>query len=68
MKNYSRLLSSDFCFCRVDFYEVNEKLYLGELTFTPANAKMNYNDQNMRIYLGNLLNISKIKKTIKKEI
>ena len=59
---YSRLLSSEFCFCRVDFYEVNGKLYLGELTFTPANAQMNYNNEEMRIYLGNFLNISKIKK------
>ena len=65
---YARLLSSDFCFCRVDFYEVNKKLFLGELTFSPANTKMNYNNQNMRIYLGNLLNISKIKKPINKEI
>ena len=61
MLNYSRLLSSDFCFCRVDFYEVDSIVYLGEMTFTPANAEMDYNDQKTRIYLGNLLNISKIK-------
>ena len=59
---YARLLSKDFCFCRVDFYEINNIVYLGELTFAPANIDMNYNDENMRIYLGNLLDISKIKK------
>ena len=59
---YAKLLSSAFCFCRVDFYEINNIVYLGELTFSPANVGMNYNDQKMRIYLGNLLNISKIKK------
>ena len=59
---YAKLLSSAFCFCRVDFYEKNNIVYLGELTFSPANVGMNYNDQKMRIYLGNLLNISKIKK------
>ena len=62
MINYARLLSSKFCFCRVDFYEVDGKVYLGELTFIPFNGFMNYNNQETRIYLGNLLNISKIKK------
>ena len=61
MKGYSRLLSSKFCFCRVDFYEVDKILYLGELTFAPANVEMKYNSKEMSIYLGNILNISKIK-------
>ena len=59
---YAKLLSSPFCFCRVDFYEVGNKVYLGELTFAPANLGMNYNDEKKRKYLGNLLDISKIKK------
>ena len=58
---YAKLLSSGFCFCRVDFYEINGTLYLGELTFTPFNAQMNYNNREMSIYLGSLLNISKLK-------
>jgi len=62
MLNYSKLLSSEFCFCRVDLYEINNIVYLGELTFSPANNLMDYNDQNMRIYLGKFLNISKIRK------
>ena len=32
MINYAKLLSSKFCFCRVDFYEVNGKLYLSEIS------------------------------------
>lgn len=64
MLNYSKILSKDFCFCRVDLYEVNNTVYLGELTFSPANIVMDYNDQNMRLYLGSLINISKIKKNI----
>lgn len=32
MKTYSRILSEGFCHIRVDFYEVNEKVYFGELT------------------------------------
>ena len=58
---YAKLLSSGFCFCRVDFYEINGTLYLGELTFTPFNAQMNFNNREMSIYLGSLLNISKLK-------
>ena len=38
MLEYSRILSSDFCYCRVDFYEVNGTLFLGEITFTPFNS------------------------------
>ena len=61
MIEYSKLLSSDFCYCRVDFYEVNGTLFLGEITFTPFNSKVNYKNNETEIYLGNLINISKIK-------
>ena len=61
MIKYSKLLSSDFCYCRVDFYEVNKTLFLGEITFTPFNSKVKYKDKKTEIYLGNLINISKIK-------
>ena len=49
MLNYSKILSSNFCYCRVDLYEINDTVYLGELTFSPANNLMDYNDQRMRI-------------------
>ena len=61
MLEYSRLLSSKFCFVRIDFYEFDEILYLGEMTFAPFNVLLNYNDQKTSIYLGNPMNISKIK-------
>ncbi len=62
MINYARLLSSNYCYCRVDFYEVNDNIYLGEITFTPFNSQISYKDKNTEIYLGNLINISKITK------
>lgn len=62
MLKYARLLSSRFIFCRVDFYEVNKTIYLGDLTFAPANIKMKYNNRKTSIYLGSLLNISQIQK------
>ncbi|MGO3691067.1 MAG: ATP-grasp fold amidoligase family protein [Psychroflexus halocasei] len=33
---YSKTLSNDFKFVRVDFYIVNDKVYFGELTFSPS--------------------------------
>ena len=62
MLKYAKKLSAEFAFVRVDFYEFNEKIYLGELTFTPFNILMNYKNRNQSIYLGNLLDIKKIKK------
>ena len=35
MLNLSKIISKDFYFVRVDFFEVQEKLYIGEITFTP---------------------------------
>ena len=38
MLRYAEILSEPFPFVRADFYEVDGKLYFGELTFTPAAA------------------------------
>ena len=61
MIEYSKKLSKEFCFARVDLYEFNDKVYLGEITFTPFNILMNYKNLEQSIYLGNLLDITKIK-------
>ena len=62
--DYSEKLSQEFVFIRVDFYEINSTLYLGELTFTPSNAEMPFKNLNQKLYLGSLLNISKIKPSL----
>ena len=49
MLKYTRLLSSRFIFCGVDFCEVNKTIYLGELKFAPANIKMKYNNRKTSI-------------------
>ena len=56
MIHYARLLSSNFCYCRVDFYEINGVIYLGELTFSPFNTQAKYKNKETDIYFGNLLN------------
>ena len=68
MIQYSRLLSSGFAYCRVDFYEINGILYLSEITFTPFNAIVNFKNKETEIYLGNLINISKFDNDILKSL
>jgi len=61
MLKYAKKLSEEFVFVRVDFYNINGNIYLGELTFSPSNNRMKLKDINQRVYLGNFLNITKIK-------
>lgn len=43
LEDYARQLSAPFPFVRVDFYVVENKVYLAEMTFTPsANLLVNY--------------------------
>ena len=45
MLDYSKKLSAKFVFVRVDFYEINKKVYLSEMTFSPSNALMRYKNK-----------------------
>ena len=64
MLYYAKMLSAGFCFCRVDFYEIDGVIYLSELTFSPFNMDIKYKKKEMAIYLGSLLNISKCNKSL----
>ena len=64
MIKYAKKLSSEFIFVRIDFYEINKKIYLGEMTFSPSNIKFDCKDRNQSLYLGSLLDISKIKNNL----
>lgn len=57
MVEYARKLSSDFYFVRVDFYEVNGQLYLGELTFTPGNGFFHYKNKEDDLKIGEMLTL-----------
>ena len=48
----------------IDFYEVNNTVYLSELTFSPSNTLNTFKNEEQRLYLGNLLDITKIKKSL----
>ena len=57
MKQYASLLSRDFKFVRVDFYEVKGRIYLGEMTFTPAAFLFRYVNAEDEIKDGKLLTL-----------
>lgn len=57
MVEYAKKLSSDFKFVRVDFYEVNDKVYLGELTFTPGANMFKYKNPTTNKIVGDMLKI-----------
>ena len=62
MIKYAKLLSQEFVFVRVDLYEINNHVFLGELTFTPLNGFKNWKNENISIELGKFINIKRIKK------
>lgn len=51
-------LSKPFPFVRVDFYDLNGKPILGEMTFTPAGCAARYYNENGLKILGSMINIS----------
>lgn len=59
MIKYASILSKDFPEVRVDFYETNGKLNIGELTFTSGHGS--YNNKFYE-YLGSKIDLSKVNK------
>ena len=55
MKNISIILSKDFKFVRVDLYESENEIRLGELTFTPMNSFFYCKNKKHEIELGKYL-------------
>ena len=52
MKKYAIILSKDFKFVRVDLYELENEIRLGELTFTPMNSFFYCKNKEHEIELG----------------
>ena len=56
--NYSKELSKNFKFVRVDFYRTDDdKIYLSELTFTPSAGFINFNSEHTDYQIGQLLKL-----------
>lgn len=56
--NYAKTLSTPFPFVRVDFYIVKEKIYFGELTFTPAGGMDSNRLPETDIMMGDLVDLN----------
>lgn len=57
MVSLSRILSIEFSFVRVDFFEVNGNLYMGEMTFTPMNGVGIFEPGEWDYRLGDMLQL-----------
>lgn len=66
-KNYEKMvkisedLSKKFPFVRMDFYDINGKIYFSEMTFTPAKGTLILDDYSADYEMGEWLDISKYK-------
>lgn len=62
MLEIAKILSKDFPFVRVDLYNINGKIYFGELTFSP-DAGINQSLKKEALdYFGSLINLNDINK------
>lgn len=57
MITYAETLSKDFVFCRVDLYNVEGKIYFGEITFYPGGATQLFEPYEWEIELGKWIDL-----------
>ena len=61
MKNLAWKLSNDIPFIRIDFYEINDKIYFGELTFFPKSGFEKFEPAEYDKLLGDLIDLKERK-------
>ena len=61
MIEFARKLSKDFALVRVDFYNVDGKIYFGEMTFTSASGVDVFKPAEYDLKLGEMLELPKNK-------
>ena len=64
MIEISKIISKDFPFVRVDFYETEDKIYVGELTFTPGGALGKFEPLDWDYKFGEWLDLDKLPKEL----
>lgn len=57
MLKASKILSKPFPFVRIDFYDLNGKAILGEMTFTPAAGLATHYKEDFSLKLGNMIQL-----------
>lgn len=58
MIELASILSADFKFVRVDFYQVDDKIVFGELTFNPGNGLEIFTPNKYDLIFGQYININ----------
>lgn len=58
MLNIAEILSAGFSIVRVDLYCVGNKIYFGEMTFTPLAGFVNWNPPEMDYQIGSLIQLN----------
>ena len=59
---FSKILSKNIPFVRVDWYEVKSQLYFGEMTFYPGCGLEEFSPEEWDLKLGDMINLGVIKK------
>lgn len=57
MLNLARILAENIPFVRIDFYEINEKVYFGEITFFPASGLEKFIPEEWDTVLGSWIRL-----------
>ena len=60
MKELAVKLSQEIPFVRIDFYEINEKVYFGEITFYPASGFEGFRPESWDMKMGNWIKLPPI--------
>lgn len=60
MIQLSETLSENFALVRVDFYDVNNHIYFGEMTFTSMSGTGKFNPEIEDLKLGNMIKLPKL--------
>ena len=62
MLEYAANISKDFPVARVDFYNINGKIYFGEITFTSAGANCYYFSELGQKIMGDAIDLTHVKR------
>lgn len=65
MKRIAKILSKDIDFLRVDFYSIDDKIFVGELTFYPGSGFIKFDPKETDLYYGNKLKLTGLKERVK---
>lgn len=53
----AKTLSTEFSYVRIDLYVIGEKIYFGEMTFTPGNGYLPWKPNSADLELGQILSL-----------